>query len=179
MSHKCDRYLSATGRQNKLNANIVPRSYTTNNLKPIPLLIQEYILQNQNLMYIKTMLLASIAVVSLVVGGIGIMNIMLVSVVERTREIGIRKALGATPYNIMSQFIIEAIVLSLIGGIIGIILGVIVTRIIAGVAGWITVITLQSIILAFFFSVSVGVFFGFYPSKKASDLKPIDALRYE
>lgn len=126
-----------------------------------------------------TMLLASIAAVSLLVGGIGIMNIMLVSVVERTREIGIRKALGATPYNIMSQFIIEAIILSLIGGITGIILGVIVTRIIAGVAGWITVITLQSILLAFFFSVSVGVFFGFYPSKKASGLKPIDALRYE
>jgi putative ABC transport system permease protein len=126
-----------------------------------------------------TMLLASIAVVSLVVGGIGIMNIMLVSVVERTREIGIRKALGATPYNIMSQFIIEAIILSLIGGIIGIILGIIATKIIAKVAGWITVITFQSILLAFFFSVSVGIFFGFYPAKKASSLNPIDALRYE
>lgn len=126
-----------------------------------------------------TMLLASVAAVSLLVGGIGIMNIMLVSVIERTREIGIRKALGATPYDIMSQFIIESIILSLIGGITGIILGIITTRIIASVAGWTVVITLSSLLLAFLFSVSVGVFFGFYPAKKASDLKPIDALRYE
>lgn len=126
-----------------------------------------------------TMLLASIAVVSLVVGGIGIMNIMLVSVVERTREIGIRKALGATPYDIMRQFLIEAVILSLTGGIIGIILGIVATKMIASIAGWITVIRIQSILLAFLFSVSVGIFFGFYPAKKASDLKPIEALRYE
>lgn len=126
-----------------------------------------------------TILLASIAMVSLLVGGIGIMNIMLVSVTERTREIGIRKALGAAPSNIMIQFLIEAIVLSLIGGLIGIILGFIITKIITNLAGWATVITFPSILLAFLFSVSVGVFFGFYPAKKAAELKPIDALRYE
>lgn len=124
-------------------------------------------------------LLASIATVSLIVGGIGIMNIMLVSVVERIREIGILKAVGATPLDIMLQFLIEAVILSLAGGVIGIVLGISLSKLIVYLAGWQTVITLKAILLAFLFSISVGIFFGFYPARKAAKLNPIDALRYE
>jgi putative ABC transport system permease protein len=128
---------------------------------------------------VMTLLLGAIASVSLLVGGIGIMNIMLVSVTERTREIGIRMAVGAKTWDIRLQFIIEALTLSLMGGIIGIILGVGGAKLLTTLAGWSTVVSPLSIVLAFSFSALVGIFFGFYPAYKASLLNPIDALRYE
>ena len=126
-----------------------------------------------------TLLLGAIAGISLLVGGIGIMNIMMVSVTERTREIGIRKALGATFMNIMTQFLIESMVLSVIGGIIGIGLGCAASTIIAKVGSFHTVITLLPIVVSFLFSVGIGLFFGLYPARKAAKLDPIEALRYE
>ncbi len=128
---------------------------------------------------ILTILLASIASVSLLVGGIGIMNIMLVSVTERTREIGIRMSVGARGRDILTQFLIEALVLSLLGGLLGIALGVGGSLAISGFAKWPTIITAFSIILSFGFSIAIGIFFGFYPARKAAMLNPIDALRYE
>lgn len=128
---------------------------------------------------IMALLLAAIASVSLLVGGIGIMNIMLVSVTERTREIGIRMAVGAKTWDIRLQFIIEALTLSLIGGVIGIVLGVTGAKLLSVLAGWSTVISVLSVLLAFGFSGLVGLFFGFYPAYKASQLNPIDALHYE
>jgi putative ABC transport system permease protein len=125
------------------------------------------------------LLLGSIASVSLLVGGIGIMNIMLVSVTERTREIGIRMAIGAKTWDIRLQFIIEAMTLSLIGGIAGIIAGISSSKLISMFAGWTTIVSPFSILLAFGFSGLVGIFFGFYPAYKASLLDPIEALRYE
>ena len=126
-----------------------------------------------------TLLLGAIAGISLIVGGIGIMNIMMVSVTERTREIGIRKALGATFMNIMTQFLIESMVIGIIGGIIGIIVGCGASQIIAKVGNFTTVITITPIIISFIFSVGIGLFFGIYPARKAAKLDPIEALRYE
>jgi putative ABC transport system permease protein len=128
---------------------------------------------------IMTTLLASIASVSLLVGGIGIMNIMLVSVTERTREIGVRMSIGARKRDILTQFLMEAIVMSLLGGLIGIAFGIGGSSLVSKFAGWPTFITANSILLAVFFSMAVGVFFGYYPARKASSLHPIDALRYE
>ncbi len=128
---------------------------------------------------VMTLLLGAIASVSLLVGGIGIMNIMLVSVTERTREIGIRMAVGAHGTDILLQFLIEAITLSSLGGIIGIILGLGGAKTLSAVAHWPTLVSVSSIVIAFLFSAAVGVFFGFYPARKASNLDPIDALRYE
>ena len=128
---------------------------------------------------VMTLLLGAIASVSLLVGGIGIMNIMLVSVTERTREIGIRMAIGAKTWDIRLQFIIEALILSLIGGVVGLIAGVSASKIISVLAGWSTVVSPLSVFLAFGFSGFVGIFFGFYPAYKASLLDPIEALRYE
>jgi putative ABC transport system permease protein len=128
---------------------------------------------------VMTILLGAIASISLLIGGIGIMNIMLVSVTERTREIGIRMAIGAKTWDIRIQFIIEALTLSMIGGIFGITLGVTGSAILSAVAGWPTIVSPLSIIMAFGFSGLIGVFFGFYPAYKASLLSPIDALRYE
>lgn len=128
---------------------------------------------------VMTLLLGAIASVSLLVGGIGIMNIMLVSVTERTREIGIRMAIGAKTWDIRLQFIIEALSLSLIGGVAGIIAGISSSELISALAGWTTIVSPLSILLAFGFSGMVGIFFGFYPAYKASLLDPIDALRYE
>jgi putative ABC transport system permease protein len=128
---------------------------------------------------ILTYLLASIASVSLLVGGIGIMNIMLVSVTERTREIGIRMSVGARGRDILTQFLIEALVLSLLGGILGILFGVIGSSAISSFAKWPTIITAFSVVLSFGFSIAIGIFFGFYPARKAALLNPIDALRYE
>ncbi len=126
-----------------------------------------------------TYLLAGIALVSLLVGGIGIMNIMLVSVTERTREIGVRKAVGARARDILGQFLIEAVVLSLAGGIIGILLGIAGSVLLSQLAGWNTLILPGSILIAFLFSSSVGVFFGYYPARRAAGLDPIVALRFE
>ena len=128
---------------------------------------------------VMTALLAAIASVSLLVGGIGIMNIMLVSMTERTREIGIRMAVGARGRDILLQFLIEAVALSSTGGLLGIGLGIGSARLITMVKQWPTLISPDSVIIAFAFSAAVGVFFGFYPARKASQLDPIDALRYE
>ena len=128
---------------------------------------------------VMTALLAAIASVSLLVGGIGIMNIMLVSVTERTREIGIRMAVGARGRDILLQFLIEAVALSSTGGLLGIGLGIGGARLLTIIKDWPTLISPDSIVIAFVFSAAVGVFFGFYPARKASQLDPIDALRYE
>ena len=128
---------------------------------------------------IMALLLAAVASVSLLVGGIGIMNIMLVSVTERTREIGLRMAVGARGRDILTQFLVEAVTLSLIGGLIGIVLGVSTAMLIAQLAGWPTALSAAAIILAAGFAAIIGVFFGYYPARKASRLLPIDALRYE
>jgi putative ABC transport system permease protein len=128
---------------------------------------------------VMTALLAGVATISLIVGGIGIMNIMLVSVTERTREIGIRMAVGARGHDILLQFLIEAVTLSSTGGILGILLGIGGAKMLTVVKHWPTLVSTDSIIVAFVFSAAVGIFFGFYPARKASKLDPIDALRYE
>jgi putative ABC transport system permease protein len=128
---------------------------------------------------VMTTLLAAIASVSLLVGGIGIMNIMLVSVTERTREIGLRMAVGARGRDILAQFLVEALTLSAVGGALGVALGVLVSAIIGNWAEWSTDISLQAVVVAFVFAGVVGIFFGFYPAQKASRLDPIEALRYE
>jgi putative ABC transport system permease protein len=147
----------------------------------------DFILRNQQeigetmntITNVLTALLASIASVSLLVGGIGIMNIMLVSVTERTREIGIRMAVGARGRDILLQFLIEAVTLSSTGGVVGILCGAGGAKLITSIYEWPTLVSADSIIVAFAFSAAVGVFFGFYPARKASQLDPIDALRYE
>lgn len=126
-----------------------------------------------------TLFLGAVAAISLVVGGIGIMNIMLVSVTERTREIGIRKALGATYFVIVTQFLIEAVVISLMGGLIGIALGIGASKLIGLASGMSTVISVSTIVLSFAFSMAIGLVFGIYPARKAAKLNPIDALHYE
>ena len=128
---------------------------------------------------VMTVLLASIASVSLLVGGIGIMNIMLVSVTERTREIGVRMAIGATESDVQRQFLSEAMVLSLLGGLVGIVLGIFGSMTVSNLFHWATLVSPASIIIAAAFSAGVGVFFGYYPAKRAAQLDPIEALRYE
>lgn len=158
-------------QRHKLNAND-PDDFTVRNMADIAAAASE---TNSTM----TMLLACIAGVSLLVGGIGIMNIMLVSVTERTREIGIRMAIGARSSAVRSQFLIESIVLSLMGGSVGILLGVGVSLAIPRMLGWPTLISTMAIIGSVIFSVAVGIFFGYYPARKAAALDPIDALRYE
>lgn len=133
----------------------------------------------QNLTKVGFIAIVAIAAISLIVGGIGIMNIMLVSVAERTREIGIRKAVGASNQNVLAQFLIESIVLALIGGIIGILLGMLLAALISAVSPLKAAVSLWMIALGFGFSASVGIFFGIYPARKAATLNPIEALRYE
>ncbi|MDP6416253.1 MAG: FtsX-like permease family protein, partial [Gammaproteobacteria bacterium] len=124
-------------------------------------------------------LLASIAGISLIVGGIGIMNIMLVTVTERTREIGIRKALGATRFNILMQFLVEAMILCMIGGSVGILLGTGIATAMTQFVGWQTIVSPAAISIAFLFSAGIGLIFGILPARKAARLDPIEALRYE
>lgn len=126
-----------------------------------------------------TVMLFAIASVSLLVGGIGIMNILLVSVTERTREIGVRMAVGAKRRHIVIQFLIEAVTLSVVGGCLGIVVGVVGAQVTTAIAGWPTIISAETVIAAFVFSIAVGLFFGLYPANKAARLNPIDALRYE
>ena len=140
---------------------------------------QDVLQTQQQATRVFTTLLASIAAVSLVVGGIGIMNIMLVSVTERTREIGVRKALGATRGNILLQFLIEALTLCILGGVLGILVGVATTIVLARVMQWNTLISPAAVVVAFGFSALVGLFFGIWPARRAARLDPIVALRYE
>ncbi len=133
----------------------------------------------ENTTKVMTLLLASIAGISLLVGGIGIMNMMLVSVTERTREIGIRMALGARGSDVLTQFLVESIVISLLGGFLGLVLGFAASAVVGRVTGWITVISPTTVVVALAFSAGVGIFFGFYPARKAAALNPIEALRYE
>jgi len=140
---------------------------------------KQFLATQQQTTQILSFLLAGIAGVSLVVGGIGIMNIMLVTVTERTREIGIRKALGATRLNILTQFLTESVVLCVLGGLLGMLLGSGAARALAKFAGWQTYVTLDALLLAFAFSAGVGLVFGLWPARRASKLDPIAALRYE
>ena len=132
-------------------------------------------------------MLAAIAAISLVVGGVGIMNIMLVSVTERTREIGLRMALGARPRDILRQFLVEAVVLSSLGGVIGILLGVaasagvtaLINMVLPGSTKWPFMLSVPAMVVALLFAAAVGIFFGYYPARRASRLDPIEALRYD
>jgi macrolide transport system ATP-binding/permease protein len=134
---------------------------------------------SENASRVMTLLLAAVASISLLVGGIGIMNIMLVSVTERTREIGIRMAIGARKRHILLQFLVEALLLSALGGLAGIVLGIFAAQALSALAQWPTVVSPGSTVGGFAFAAAVGVFFGWYPARKASALDPIEALRYE
>jgi putative ABC transport system permease protein len=135
--------------------------------------------QSQKTQQIFNVVMGAIAGISLLVGGIGIMNIMLASVMERTKEIGIRRAVGATQADVLTQFLFEAFFLSVVGGIIGIVIGWLLTSAITLYAGWPTVVSLAAVILAFTVSAGVGVGFGYYPAKKAALKNPIESLRYD
>jgi len=141
--------------------------------------LAEYAVAQEESSRVMTILLAAIASVSLLVGGIGIMNIMLVSVTERTREIGLRMAVGARGRDILMQFLVEAVTLSMIGGTIGVVLGLVTSYTIPYFAGWRTLVRPEAIVIAFGFAAAIGIFFGFYPARKAAGLNPIEALRYE
>jgi putative ABC transport system permease protein len=141
--------------------------------------MEEVLAAQENSAQVMAILLASIASVSLIVGGIGIMNIMLVSVTERTKEIGLRQAVGAKTRDILSQFLVEAVTLSVLGGTFGIVMGVTASMLISYLAEWRTEVSIIAVAMAFLFSGLVGVFFGYYPARKAAYLDPIEALRYE
>jgi putative ABC transport system permease protein len=140
---------------------------------------QDVLTTQQEASSVFTILLASVAGVSLFVGGIGIMNIMLVAVTERTREIGVRKAMGATPRDILVQFLVEALVLCMAGGVVGVAVGAGAAFALSRVAGWNTLISPMAVAVAFLFSAAVGIFFGLWPARRAARLNPIEALRYE
>jgi putative ABC transport system permease protein len=139
----------------------------------------ELLKQEEKERRIYNILLGSIAAISLLVGGIGIMNIMLASVLERTREIGIRRAIGAKRKDILNQFLTEAVVISITGGIIGLVLGLLISLFITLITDITTAVTLYSLVIAFLFSVLVGISFGYFPAKEASSLVPIEAIRHE
>jgi putative ABC transport system permease protein len=141
--------------------------------------LSEVLASQEAASHVLSLLLAAVAAVSLVVGGIGIMNIMFVSVTERTREIGVRRAVGAHRSDILNQFLVEAVVVSLAGGLIGIAVGVIGSYVIGYVFQWSILVSVTAILPAFLFAGAIGIFFGYYPARKASRLKPIEALRYE
>ena len=164
--------------QSEVESMLASRNNTTVANLPFQVLNQQTLLQTAtSTSKTLTVLLAAVAAISLLVGGIGVMNIMLVTVTERTREIGIRKAIGAPKSAILSQFLLEAILLSLIGAIAGVAVGLIVSRF--KISGVHPVIAPYSIFLSFGIAIAVGVFFGFYPANRAASLRPIDALRYE
>jgi macrolide transport system ATP-binding/permease protein len=164
--------IETMNNRHRIPSNLRQNSFEIRNMADIQAAVQQ---SSQTM----SLLLSSIAAISLIVGGIGIMNIMLVSVTERTKEIGLRKAIGAKRMDILSQFLAESVVVSTIGGIIGIILGWLITIGINFFSGWSTSISASSVILSFFFSASIGIIFGIYPARKASLLNPIDALRHE
>jgi len=169
---KAEEEVKALLNQRHRITNSKEPDYSTRNLSEI-LAVAE---QSSKAM---SLLLGAVASISLIVGGIGIMNIMLVSVTERTREIGIRMAIGARRNDILLQFLTEAVLLTMIGGITGIILGAAGAMVVSNLLSWPTLISVESISIAFFFSAVIGIFFGFYPARKAASLNPIDALRYE
>ena len=151
-----------------------------NHIDDFNIIVPESLLrQSQQTQRIFNIVMGAIAGISLLVGGIGIMNIMLASILERTREIGIRRAVGARRGDILGQFLVEAVTLSFIGGIMGIFLGFGLTKIISIYAEWRTIVSWQSILLAFWVSATVGVIFGFYPARQAALKEPIESLRYE
>jgi putative ABC transport system permease protein len=153
---------------------------THNSAKDYEIVIPaELLAQSQRTQRLFNIVMGSIAAISLLVGGIGIMNIMLASVTERTREIGIRRAVGATRTDVLSQFLNETVLVSVAGGLLGIVLGVIMAKAINLFAGWETVISFAGVFVAFFISAGIGIVFGLYPARKAAELDPIDALRYE
>jgi len=169
---KAEEEVKALLNQRHRITNSKEPDYSTRNLSEI-LAVAE---QSSKAM---SLLLGAVASISLIVGGIGIMNIMLVSVTERTREIGIRMAIGARKSDILLQFLTEAVLLTMIGGITGIVLGAAGAMVVSNLLSWPTLISVESISIAFFFSAVIGIFFGFYPARKAASLNPIDALRYE
>jgi putative ABC transport system permease protein len=139
----------------------------------------ELLAEQKRTEHLFNMVMVAIASISLLVGGIGIMNIMLASILERTREIGLRRAVGARQSDIIRQFVVEAMMISFAGGTIGVIFGFFMSRLIAWLAGWSTIVTFSSIALAFLVSISVGLVFGIYPATKAARLDPVEAIRYE
>jgi putative ABC transport system permease protein len=139
----------------------------------------ELLAEQQRTQRIFDLVMVAIASISLLVGGIGIMNIMLASILERTREIGVRRAVGARQHDVVRQFLMEAVLISLVGGLIGIAFGFGMSRVIAWLAGWSTIMTLSSILLSFFFSVTIGLVFGIFPAMKAARLDPVEAIRHE
>jgi macrolide transport system ATP-binding/permease protein len=167
-----DKILELMNLRHRVSPSLKQNAFEIRNMADI----QAAVSQSSQTM---SVLLSSIAAISLLVGGIGIMNIMLVSVTERTREIGLRKAIGARRWDILAQFLTESVVVSAVGGILGIILGWLITLAISTFSGWTTIISLSSVLLSFIFSASIGIIFGIYPARKASLLHPIDALRHE
>ena len=174
--------------ETSLQADLSEQASTANNLMSAmhryvddySIVVPEKLLeQNQRTQGIFNIVMGAIASISLLVGGIGIMNIMLASVLERTNEIGLRRALGARKRDIRVQFMTEAMAISLVGGLIGIALGYGISRLVAVYSGWSTIITLASIVLSFGVSSAVGMVFGIYPAVQASNLDPIECLRYE
>jgi putative ABC transport system permease protein len=139
----------------------------------------ELLAQQKKTQQVFNMVMVAIASISLLVGGIGIMNIMLANILERMREIGVRRALGARRKDIIRQFLVEAVLISFLGGMLGIAVGLSMSKVIALLAGWSTVTSMTSIFLSFIFSVSVGLIFGLYPAMKAAKLDPVEAIRYE